>query len=446
MGRLRNIFLLIVSYLLYLQWKPVYALILIFVTLVTYFTSKLIPHTPHPKRVLTIGVLVTLFPLFFFKYYNFINDNINELMTIIGIKAQMPGLNWAIPIGISFYSLQALSYVWDVYYKRHEPENEFLTYALYVSFFPCILSGPINRASLILPQLKKSRHNFDYEKAVSGLKLLLWGMFMKVVVADRLALYVDTVLGDYINYTGLSCLLASFFYTLQIYADFAGYSLMAIGVGRTLGFELTKNFNRPYFAVSITDFWHRWHISLSTWLRDYVYIPLGGSRCSKIKNYLNIFITFFISGIWHGANWTFIVWGCIHGISQIVEKILGLQECKKKGLIYMFRIVITLFVVNFAWVFFRMPSIPDACALIGRIFDFNLPLNVYLPNDFSMFFIVIAVVILFFKDLRDEFFPHSFLVFDNQRKFIRWLGYIAVICYILTAGVFGADQFIYANF
>ena len=199
----------------------------------------------------------------------------------------------------------------DVYYKKLNAEHDFMIYALFVSFFPCILSGPINKASLVIPQLKNLRVYFDYAKAVEGLKMLLWGMFMKVVVADRAALYVDTVLLNYENYTGTSCFIASLLYTIQIYTDFAGYSLMAIGVGKTLGFELTENFRRPYFAVSVTDFWHRWHISLSTWLKDYIYIPMGGSRCSKVRNYWNIFVTFLISGIWHGANWTKMATGMV---------------------------------------------------------------------------------------------------------------------------------------
>ncbi len=271
-GKARNIFLLLVSYLLYLQWKPVYVLILLGVTVVTYYSALLIEKAKRPKRTLTLGVLLALLPLFFLKYFNFINDTITSVLSIVGLNFHLQGLNWVIPIGISFFTFQALGYLWDVYYKRQEAEHDFLTYALFVSFFPSIISGPINKASHIIPQLKKIRPYFDYNKAVAGLKLLLWGMFMKVVVADRVGLYVDTVLPNYMHYTGISCFLASILYTIQIYADFAGYSLMAIGVGKVFGFELTENFRRPYFAVSVTDFWHRWHISLSTWLKDYVYM------------------------------------------------------------------------------------------------------------------------------------------------------------------------------
>ena len=231
----------------------------------------------HGKRLIWMFVLLGLLPLLFFKYYNFLNESISEGLAAVGLQFTLPGLNWAIPIGISFYTFQAVGYVLDVYYGRISAERNFLNYALFISFFPSILSGPINKASLVLPQIKNLRTYFDYGKAVEGLKMILWGMFMKVVVADRVGLYVDTVLPSYMNYTGVTCFVASLFYTIQIYADFAGYSLMAIGVGKLLGFELTENFRRPYFAVSVTDFWRRWHISLSTWLKDYVYIPMGGS-------------------------------------------------------------------------------------------------------------------------------------------------------------------------
>ena len=444
--RVRNLFLLAVSYLLYLQWKPVYALILLGVTVVTYYSALFVTKAKHPKRVLTAGVLLALFPLAFFKYFNFINETVSSAMALAGLDFHMTGLNWAIPIGISFFTFQALGYLWDVYYKREEAEHNFLTYALFVSFFPSILSGPINKASLVIPQLKQLRPYFDYGKAVEGLKMLLWGMFMKVVVADRVALYVDTVLPSYENYTGLSCFVASVLYTIQIYADFAGYSLMAMGVGKELGFELTENFRRPYFAVSITDFWHRWHISLSTWLKDYVYIPMGGSRCSKRRNYWNIFVTFFVSGIWHGANWTFIVWGCMHGICQIVEKIIGQQKCNYGTFGKGVKIIITFLLVNFAWIFFRMPTLGEACRVIARIFDPTLPMKLFLPPNSDILFTVIGITMLILKDFFDEYHPNRLILFDNKKTYIRWGAYIYVFIMIMLMGVFGADQFIYVNF
>ena len=442
----RNLFLLAVSYLLYLQWKPVYALILLGVTVVTFYSALVVTKTKRPKWVVTVGVLLTLSPLAFFKYFNFINEAISEGLAVIGFNFHLEGLNWAVPIGISFFTFQALGYLWDVYYKRQEVEHDLLTYALCVSFFPSILSGPINKASLVIPQLKQLRPYFDYNKAVEGLKMLLWGMFMKVVVADRVTLYVDMVLPSYENYTGLSCFVASLFYTVQIYADFGGYSLMAIGIGKVLGFELTENFCRPYFAVSVTEFWHRWHISLSTWLKDYVYIPMGGSRCSKARNYWNIFITFLVSGIWHGANWTFIVWGCIHGICQIVEKMLGQQKCNYGFGGKIIKIVITFLLVNFAWIFFRMPTLSDACGVIKRIFDPSLPMMVEIKSRHIFVFIVIGTMILFIKDFLDEYQPSRLRLVDNNSRIIRWFTYLAIMALILLSGVFDAGQFIYANF
>ena len=442
----RNLYLLIVSYLLYLQWKPVYALILLGVTAVTYYAAIAVERAKRPKRILTAGVLLALLPLAFFKYFNFVNDSISQVLSLVGLNFHLAGLNWAVPIGISFFTFQALGYLWDVYYKRERAEHDFLTYALFVSFFPSILSGPINKASLVIPQLRQLRPYFDYGKAVGGLKMLLWGMFMKVVVADRVALYVDTVLPSYENYTGLSCFVASLLYTIQIYADFAGYSLMAIGVGKVLGFELTENFRRPYFAVSVTDFWHRWHISLSTWLKDYVYIPMGGSRCSKPRNYWNIFVTFLVSGIWHGANWTFIVWGCMHGVCQIVEKMLGQQKCNYGWFGKGVKIVITFLLVNFAWIFFRMPTLADACGVIGRIFDPTLPMTIYMHGFTATAFIAFGLSMLIIKDVTDEFFPTRLQLFNSKNRIIRWASYLFIMVSIMLAGVFSADQFIYANF
>ena len=391
--------------------------------------------------------LLGLLPLLVFKYYNFLNSSLTDGLAAIGLKFAMPGLNWAVPMGISFFTFQALGYLFDVYHKRIKAERDFLTYALFISFFPSIIAGPINKASLVIPQLRALRPYFDYSKAVGGLKMLLWGMFMKVVVADRVALYVDTVFPNYMNYTGLTCFVASLLYTIQIYSDFAGYSLMAIGVGKTLGFDLTENFKRPYFAVSVTDFWRRWHISLSTWLKDYVYIPLGGSRCSRLSNHLNIFVTFLVSGIWHGANWTFIVWGCMHGLFQIIEKALGWQKYEGSNwIVKCVRICVTFLLVNFAWIFFRMPSIGDAYGFVSRIFDFSLPLSIYIDWVPNFPFTLLGVGLLFLKDYRDEYKPISLHLMNHNSCFVRWCSYCIIMILILITGVFGADQFIYANF
>lgn len=448
--RVRNLYLLLVSYLIYLNWIPAYALILLGVTLVTYAGAYVIEKkkisTGGGKILFVASLIFAILPLLIFKYYNFLNATIRDGLATIGMDWQLQGLNWAIPLGISFFTFQAVGYMADVYENRVKAEKNFIDYALFISFFPSIVSGPINKASLLLPQIKEERHYFDYQKAVAGLKMLLWGMFMKVVVADRVALYVDTVLPHYENYTGVTCFLASIFYSIQIYADFAGYSLMAIGVGKTLGFDLTENFRRPYFSQSITEFWRRWHISLSTWLKDYIYIPLGGSRCSKLRNYWNIFVTFLVSGIWHGANWTFIAWGVMHGICQIVEKALGLQKGAEKSGLKAIRIGITFLVANFAWIFFRMPTLSEGLGVITRIFDWTLPKGIFVGSMTDMAFIAMGILIIFIKDYTDEFMPGRFLALDNSNRIIRWCSYIVIMSLILLTGVFSADQFIYANF
>lgn len=455
--KLRNLFLLVVSYALYISWKPVYALVLLAVTAVTFWGGLVFDagrkkedgraDLPSQKKWLVVlFAFLGLLPLLFFKYYNFLNEIMREGLATVGLQFSLPGLNWAVPIGISFFTFQAVGYMLDVYNKKIEAEKDFLTYALFTSFFPSITAGPINKASLVIPQLKSLRPYFDYGKALVGLKMLLWGMFMKVVVADRVGLYVDTVLPDYLNYTGVTCFAASIFYTVQIYADFAGYSLMAIGVGKVLGFELTENFRRPYFAVSVTDFWRRWHISLSTWLKDYVYIPMGGSRCSKLRSYWNIFVTFLVSGIWHGANWTFIVWGVLHGIAQIIEKAIGQQKCEYGRLGKTVKIIITFLLVNFAWIFFRMPNLGDACGMIAHIFDVHQSLALEITSKHIFVLMIMGTLLLFIKDWTDEFAPDKLRLFENKSRIVRWASYLFVIIMILLTGVFDAGQFIYANF
>lgn len=441
----RKVLLLVVSYLLYMNWKPVYALVLLGVTLITYWAGKLFEGKEDKKKKLVWPLtLLGFLPLLVFKYYNFLNDSISAGLASVGLQFTLPGLNWAIPIGISFFTFQAVGYMLDVYHGRVNAEKNLLDYLLFVSFFPQVMSGPISKADELLPQIKNP-HKFDYEQGKQGLKWLLWGMFVKLVIADRLGLFVDTVYSNYIHYNGTTCFIASLFYTLQIYCDFAGYSLMAIGIAATLGFNLINNFKRPYFAISITEFWRRWHISLTRWLTQQVYIPLGGSRCSKARNYWNIFVTFLVSGIWHGANWTFIVWGCMHGIFQIIEKALGWQKYEGNNwAVKAVRICVTFLLVNIAWVFFRMPDIAGAGAVVGKIFtSFGMP-DLSGLDVFAKLILVLGVAILVFKDVKEEFLPNRFK-FLNQ-GFFRWSIYIVLFAMILTLGVLDSGQFIYVNF
>lgn len=457
----RKVFLLLVSYLLYMSWKPSFALVLLGVTLVTYWGGQVLSlefkgESVEPvqkvqefkrlrrKRLAWCFAISGLLPLLVFKYYNFLNDSISSGLASLGLQFALPGLNWAIPVGVSFFTFQAVGYMLDVYHGRVKAEKNLLDYLLFVSFFPQVMSGPISKADELLPQIK-TPHKFDYEQGKQGLKYLLWGMFIKLVIADRLGLFVDTVYANYIHYSGSTCFVASIFYTLQIYCDFAGYSLMAIGIARTLGFNLINNFRRPYLAVSVTDFWRRWHISLTRWLTQQVYIPLGGSRCSKVKTYWNIFVTFLVSGIWHGANWTFIVWGCMHGMFQIIEKALGWQKYEGKNwIVKTIRICFTFLLVNFAWIFFRMPDISSAVDVIEKIFvSFGEP-DFSGLDIFAKLIITIGLAILIFKDIKDEYFPTKFSFLDNI--VVRWCVYVVLFVMILSLGVLDSGQFIYVNF
>lgn len=441
--RPRNWFLMLASYLLYANWRPSYALILFVITLLTYFGARFIEaKEEHRKRgIVFIFATLTVIPLLVFKYYNFLNESIWSFLSSVGLRYELHGLNWAIPVGISFYTFQALGYLFDVYYGKEKAEKTFVDYALFVCFFPQIFSGPISKAKELLPQIKEKRV-FKYEQGVLGLKFLLWGMFLKLVLADRLGLYVDKVVADYAMYDGPTCVLSAIFYSLQIYGDFAGYSLMAVGVAKLMGFDLINNFSRPYFSISVTDFWRRWHISLSRWLKDYVYIPMGGSRCSKLRNYWNILITFIVSGIWHGANWTYIIWGIIHGAVQVIEKAFGLNKKESKGVWRFVRIVVTFAIVTFAWVFFRMPTISDAVAYVGHsVSDFGMP-EVLSVTNFAIY--VIAIAILLFKESREEFFPTKFRFLNNC--YVQWAEYVVIFCLILLCGALDSGSFIYGSF
>ncbi|MFQ7732128.1 MAG: MBOAT family O-acyltransferase [Bacteroides fragilis] len=311
------------------------------------------------------------------------------------------------------------------------------------------MSGPISRASDLLPQIKGKR-TFDETQAVQGLKWLLWGMFLKTVMADRLGLYVDSVYDNFQYQSGFSCLVASFMYTMQIYGDFAGYSLMAIGVGKLMGFDLVNNFNRPYFAASITEFWKRWHISLTRWLTTYIYIELGGNRCSKLRQYWNIMVTFLVSGVWHGANWTFILWGLMHGLLQCAEKILGIDPKGKYANLPLYRklkpvrILITFLLVNIAWILFRLPSLDVTKIVFGKILTWEGS-GLFLPSNSTLGFMLISLTIVISKEICEEYFP-GIRLFCNRSTTVRWFSYLMVIALIMLCGVFDSSQFIYVKF
>ncbi len=305
----RKAFLLGASYYFYACFDLTMLPILLGVTLVAYAYGIYLTKTPNrSKVVLASTIVLLLLPLLSFKYLDFMMDSAEDFLSFARFTVDMPDFELFLPIGISFYSFMAVGYVVDVFKGKVAVEKNLLDFALFIGFFPQIASGPIGRAGQLIPQLKH-KHPLLYTNISAGAKMMIWGFFMKLVVGDRAGIYVDTVFGNYMHHNGLSLMLATFMYTIQIYCDFAGYSLIAIGAARTMGIELMENFRRPYFATSVADFWRKWHISLSTWFRDYVYFPCGGSRCSKIKTYRNLLITFLVSGLWHGAAYNFILWG-----------------------------------------------------------------------------------------------------------------------------------------
>ena len=450
-NQIRKVFLIIVSYLLYMNFKPVFALVLLAVTLVTFWGGQLLEFGEdnealkdrRKKKLVWLFALLGVLPLLVFKYYNFLNNSLIEGLASIGLQFSLPGLNWAVPVGISFFTFQAVGYILDVYHRRFKAEKNLIDYLLFVSFFPQIASGPISKADELLPQIKKKR-TFNYNQAVSGLKYLLWGMFLKVVLADRAGIYVDTVFSCYEKFSGAGCALASVLYSIQIYADFAGYSLMAVGLAKTLGFDLINNFKRPYFATSVSEFWKRWHISLTRWLTQQIYIPMGGSRCGKTRTYWNILVTFLVSGIWHGANWTFIVWGGIHGVFQIIEKALGWNKKESKGMVKAFRILVTFVIVTVAWVIFRSPTISEAFGLICRYVQTAGRL---IPDGATehLLYCFMAIVLVLIYEILNEYKPS---VYEKMmsRRVVRWVAYLMIISMIILNGVHDGSSFIYVSF
>lgn len=326
----RNIFLLFASYYFYMNWKPVYALLLLTGTGVTYLSAIGISRYRKKRQrrfCLAAGIVINLAVLFLFKYYNFAAESVSVLFESTGLALTLPEFRLLLPVGISFYTFQALGYSIDVYRGTTSVEKNFFTYALFVSFFPQLVAGPIERSNSLLPQFKV-KQKFDYDRTMAGIRMIIWGFFLKLALADRCGTYVDAVFNHILQHNGGSYLIASLLFPFQIYGDFAGYSLVAIGTARILGFNLMENFRRPYFSTSVTEFWRRWHISLSTWFKDYLYIPLGGNRVGKVRNYFNLLTTFVISGLWHGANWTFVVWGFLHGVILCIEKYTGFAKQK----------------------------------------------------------------------------------------------------------------------
>lgn len=433
-----NIFLLLISYGLFWYYNKFLLVVLVFVTLATWSGALLARKYGSRTGISVALIILVLAPLLLFKYYNFFSSNISSLIKGFGFGSGLPGLSLVVPLGISFFTLQALGYMIDVIKGKIEPEKNLMHYMLFVAFFPQITSGPISRASDLLPQIKSARQ-FDYNSSVQGLKWLLWGMFIKVVVADNIGELIQGPLYHSSHYTSWTVIQSVILYSIRIYCDFAGYSFMAIGIGLLLGFNLINNFERPYFATSVTEFWHRWHRSLSQWLRDYVYIPLGGSRCSKPRNYLNILATFIVSGLWHGANWTFILWGWMHGMVQAGEKHFKLNKRPEKRYIVVLRILTTFILVTIAWIFFSHSSVESAWATIRCMFVSSGKKTI----NFIWVFILAAIVLL--KDYSDEYQVEGMRLLHHRQAWVRWLTYSVLIFSIMVMAVYG-EKFIYSGF
>ncbi|MCK9378669.1 MAG: MBOAT family protein [Candidatus Moranbacteria bacterium] len=457
--RYRWILLLIASYYFYMSWKPEYAVLILLSTAVDYYAGIKMGDAKdknEKKKYLFASFVFNLGLLFTFKYFNFFSDSFRLFVDQFSLQFDPIHLKLLLPVGISFYTFQSLSYTIDVYRERIKPERHFGIFALYVSFFPQLVAGPIERADNLLPQFRK-KFDFDYKRITDGLKIMLWGFFLKVVIADRLGMAVEQAYGNPEQYSGLPLLLATYFFSFQIYCDFAGYSLIAIGSAQIMGYNLMDNFRRPYFSKSIAEFWKRWHISLSTWFRDYLYIPLGGNRVAKSRWLFNLFVVFLVSGLWHGANWNFVIWGGLHGIylvgSIVTEnirnsfvKIIGLSKIPK---VHSFvKIFITFHLVALGWIFFRTDNVADAWYIISHIFSgAELSIERFYMG-FSQAEFIVAILSIFFMESVHLMQEHIKIrkFFSERSIFFRYPVYIIILAVILLFGVFEETDFIYFQF
>ncbi len=472
--RLRAFWLLVCSYFFYSCWNAKYALLIAAATLVSYAAGLVIDRAGEERKGVRRAALISAFVidlgiLFFFKYFNFTVESISRALALAGAAPLRASLNVLLPVGISFYTFQALGYVADVYRGEVPAEKNLLNYALFVSFFPQLVAGPIERSKNFLPQLHdiKNIKVRDYDRITSGLALMLWGFFQKIVLADRLAIVADTVFEEPAAYRSTALIAGMLAFTMQIYCDFGAYSNIAVGAARVMGFRLMDNFDTPYFAEGIADFWHRWHISMSSWFRDYVYIPLGGNRKGRVRRYVNIMLTFLASGLWHGANWTYVLWGAIHGALQVIGDLLGrpvravLTRLSVKTEAFSFRLLKiagTFTLVSFAWIFFRAETMTDAFFYIGRIFTRPDPWALFDDSLYSLgldrfeaHVLLAALVILVAVDLlrllkKEELY--AFLL--RQNLYFRWGVLVLLAVMIVVYGVYGVDfdssQFIYFTF
>lgn len=447
----QNIVLLVSSYVFYAFWDYRFLFLLVFSTLLDYFTGIKMHESKTVKAKkfwFWLSISVNLGFLGIFKYYNFFIDSFAELLLGFGLQSNFWTLSVILPVGISFYTFHGLSYVIDIYKDKIKPEKNFIDYSVFVSFFPLLVAGPIERATHLLPQIQNKR-TFNYEKAVDGLRQILWGLFMKVVVADNCAAVVNRVFEyqDYFNATTL--LIGAVFFAFQIYGDFSGYSNIALGTARLFGIELLRNFNFPYFSRDIAEFWRRWHISLSSWFRDYLYIPLGGSNRGLLIQIRNTIIIFVVSGFWHGANWTFIIWGALNAL-YILPLIIFKLNRKNTNIVAqnswfpsvkeLFQIGITFALTTIAWVFFRSATVKGALEYLYKLTDYK---KYGFPEVDLKSFLFIALLLFVEWFQRKE--THGLAISNCKNSYLRWAIYLAVFLLILLFGA-SSDSFIYFQF
>ncbi len=474
--RVRYIWLLICSYYFYMCWNPAYALLILTSTAVTYASGLVIGKVkgssfPEEKKTLyrrcsvALSFLINLGLLAYFKYFTFFMKNILTVLSIIHIQMEMPSFDILLPVGISFYTFQALSYTADVYRGDVEPERNFLKYALFVSFFPQLVAGPIERPGDLLSQIDEY-HPFRFENVQRGVYLMLWGYFLKMVIADKTAVLVDTVYNDFETYGGWYLIVATVFFAVQIYCDFFGYSTIALGAAKVMGFRLTDNFHVPYMSRSTSEFWRRWHITLFNWLRDYLYIPLGGGRKGKMRKYANILIVFFASGLWHGAAWRYVIWGVLNGLWQVIGDICRPVREKLKSLLQvdpeafshkLLQMIITFLLIDFTLIFFRARTMWEAFGIINSMVHAD---NLWIFFDDSLFslgldwknsvilFLSIEVLVI------ADFLKYKGIVIHEaiarQGIWFRWsvliIGFVSILLFGIWGSGYDEAAFIYFQF
>lgn len=465
--RIRYIWLLIASYFFYMCWNAKYAVLILFSTVVTYLGGLLLgkentENTSKRKFIVAITFTLNLLVLFYFKYFGFATETVVNLFRLFGTDISTPSFDILLPVGISFYTFQALGYIMDVYRNETKAEKDFFMYALFVSFFPQLVAGPIERSKNLLTQLKTD-HDFDYEKARYGMLMIAYGLVLKIVIADQIAAVINPVFNSPMDYSGSVLFVAAVLFSFQIYCDFNGYTQIAIGSAKVLGYDLMENFRTPYYAASVTDFWRRWHISLTSWFRDYLYIPLGGNRKGMVRKQINTLIVFLLSGLWHGAAWHFVVWGGVSGLLLIIESAfniqgINLQEVSgTKKLMGIVQRIFTFITVVGVWIFFRANTLLDSFKIFGKIIG-DLRIKEFILGGYHSIFETKSIFFLCFIPLlglmATDYLKYRgkdiFYLVLNQKFIIRWIIYFVILAIIVYLGAYGLDyeqtQFIYFQF